>query len=231
MWTDVARTTHPSVSGDKIRLIDNKVTPLVGTLLTRYLTNTVSDATSPSYEPNIINGLGVGQWDGSDDELAFSERMPLDYAGKHVTFIVMKNDDAVNGSHVFNGALYWVVTAYAYNGGLGVGVPYSLAHFSGSFVDNATDAAPLKNTADGWNVLCLQRNGTDVSMWSGHLVKNASTVPAYQFVAEYIGRYYGANTDWWMHGKIARITHYNGNYSDADVVDGILALMIEYNIP
>jgi hypothetical protein len=227
MFSDTGRTT-PVTNGDKIRVIDNKITPLVGTLLTRYLSNAVGDSTSPQYDENTLNGYGVGTWDGSDDELSFSERMNLAYGGKFVTFVVFKNEDVSNGSHLFYDGDYWAVTGNSYNGGLGVGVPYSIAHFAGSFVDNATGAPPLKNKT-GYNVLVMRRNGTTVDMWTGLKEKETATI-TYQFNITQMGRYYGGNTDWWLHGKVARITHYNGNFSDEDVENEITNLGIQYNI-
>jgi hypothetical protein len=173
----------------------------------------LSEATSPiwrsavlgaEYDPTtdikdlLFGPAGVGQWQK---------------AGAMTVFIVAKNDDIGEGSHLLKGSNYLAVAGSAY-GALGPGEsPYWIAHPT----TNLTEPVYLSDIDDGWNIIELRRNGSAWTCRTSGINKVTETnATAWQMVSQ--GGEYIAG--WAFEGDIRRMIKINAFLTDdqADVI-------------
>lgn len=218
LWKDAGKTVHPT-DGEVIRAVANK-NGTWGDL------TAASDIVAPLYQTAIVNSLNAAEWDGSDDNFDFEDSKTLGDTG--CIFAVVKNDDAVNGSHIISGGSYMVITGSTYSSNPGSG-PYFTTHFSGGA--SASANVTLKDQTDGWNVIALRKNGDDTwSLWNGSYQKTTGTNTNDLIIIDMGLPYIGPGADWHMDGYIGRLIFTTGFMTDADVEAKIAELNTLYGL-
>lgn len=216
--------TTPVVADDVIRgfrqqIIGNfNITPAFGAL--RRQMSSAADASSAIYKVNVINGNAVFRFDGSNDNYTttgvpnelFEER-----GGKWTYFVVFKNDDATNGSHIFSGHNYLVITGSGYSGASPPTTvnPYAVSHPdpAGTQIHTNTKGPGV----DGFKVIAFRRDGSNLAAWNGDKTKTTSTSSSVFYMTEMGLPNSGPGAAWHSHGDLAWFQKFNGVMTDAQV--------------
>lgn len=152
-YTDTAKTTPASADGDQIRAWACRAP----TNVNRDALGTGAAGTYPRYKPTQTGGVGGLLYDGVDENLVMQGIWPR--AGNFHLFMVVKNNDATNGSRYVSqagGAMYLVQTGVSYSGNSSNGGnSYALIHTSGGV---ASGYGTIGNPT-GLNVLEVKRDG------------------------------------------------------------------------
>ena len=225
IFSDSAATT-PIVDDSLIRVVQSNQDSIFGPL-NRTITS-AADASSPEWRDAEKNGKATAEFNpANNDNFDFptGNGLTQESGGKWTIFIIAKNDDAINGSHVVSGSGYVPITGSGYSGNSNNGgVPYFTIHPStGSGQAEYND---LVNIEDGYNILVLQRDGATWSAWNGAGVKNTSATNSNSFLITDIGIAVAAiGATWNMDGMYCRLIKYNGVMSPSEV----LSKITEYN--
>lgn len=220
IWADTAKTT-PITNGTAVRVIQNQIQPSFGSALKDLISPSAGE--SPLWREANINSLSSIEYDGSNDDLVFNCGTP-DNGGRWTLVFIAKNDDATNGSHVFFGIQYVVITGSNYSGNSSKnGVAYTTLHTGGGnsgFVDTV-------NTNDGTNVFVITRNKNTFTIWNGNK-QSSVQVDTNAFSISRIGKEFLAG--WWLDGLVAYAEYYADVMPDKMIEDLIDSLNAEYAI-
>jgi hypothetical protein len=221
LWADTAKTI-PITDNTGIAAVTNKLPTNFGPR-----TDDMTQSTSgsrPLYQSNVVNGLGVAEYDGTDDTLVLSEL--TERGGAWVIYVIVKQEDLTNGSHVaFSGGnVYWTLTGLNY-AGASLTNPYSVIHHAiGS--DSAGQEASPTNT---YTVLAFRRDGSETTLFTDKFLSMTIT-SLLQFSIGELGRdAFGVPNNWMMDGNYAKFIKYNGYKTDVEILAEIASLVDTFN--
>jgi hypothetical protein len=224
MFADTAKTT-PITDNTGIAAVTNKLSTNFGPRTDDLTQNTAGSR--PLYQQNIINGLGVAEYDGTDDTLQFVE--VTERGGAWVVFVVVKQEDLINGSHMaYSGSsVYWTLTGLNYSGNPpGTDNPYSVVHHAvgdGNVVFAEVDL----NT---YSVIAFRRDGTESKIFTDNHDSQSAASISLQFSFVELGRdAFGSPFSWQLDGNYAKFVKYNGYMTDSEVLAEIDTLVNTYN--
>lgn len=210
----------PATNGDTVRVIRSSVIGnfnlIGGAGSLRRIWASASAGTSAIYRTNQINGHATIEFDGTDDNYtmtAVSGTFFEELAGKNTLFIVMKNDDAVFGSHPFSGNNYITLTGSTYRApGLS---PDSVIHPDPA----GTQTGQIcENTGvDDYKIIAYRRNGSTLNAWNADKLKATDTSSSRLSFTNMGVAHPSLAPDWNMDGHIAYVAKYNGVMTDAEV--------------
>jgi hypothetical protein len=173
----------------------------------------------PIYTSSALNSLGILDFDGTNDNFDF----PSPITGDHTLLWVVKNDDAVNGSHILYGQNYLPLTGSGYSGNSSYSGEYFVPHPSGT----ATGGIRVKNQSNAYNVIAMKLTGTEWSSMNG-LCQSVKASSANAFSWTKIGKEYLAG--WQLDGKLGRFIYYSGALTDKQLQDLIISLNTTYAV-
>lgn len=189
LWQDAAKTTAVSSDTDPIRVIEDSWNSHDWTA--------PSDAARPTWQEAELNGLGVGEWNGSNSQMDFDEVWPI--SGDFTAWIVVKNLDATYGSHILAPDHYVVITGSSYSGSERV-----VLHFDQPSV--TAISALLVNTSDDWNIIELRlESGTYTIGVNGGDEQSFADPNGIAFSRA--GQQGDNGADWWDNSQKAELVH------------------------
>lgn len=218
IWADTTKTT-PITDGVAIAAMTNKLPTNFGPR-----TDDLSQSTAglrPLYQANIVNGLGVAEYDGVDDTLPFLE--VTERGGSFVIYVVAENIDNTNGSrplYAGSSSSYGVITGDNY-----VTEPPNPRAVIHENIGSESVSAQLDNTK-AYNVFAYRKSGTSMKIFTDNGSTDEDT-SSLQFALNGIG--FSNQADWFMHGNVAKIIKYNGYKTDAQITAEVNALSAAYN--
>lgn len=225
MWSDTTRTT-PIVDGVGVALVDNKASTTNFGPRLDYLIQAVAGK-RPLYDANIINGLGIVDFDGVDDDLAIQSLTAR--GGAFVYFFVERHTKlAAAGDHIMfsdTDDAYIAITDNNYVSGDPLLIsPYIAAHQD---VGTSDTCAVNQSITSGYRVTAIRRNGNETKLYTDAGNNSYTSVKQYAFAS--IGRPANGSADWWKKGPYAKVVFYYGYMTDAQVTAAATALRTAYN--
>jgi hypothetical protein len=192
-FTDTAKTTPVASDNDPIRVIES--------LWGSHDWVAPSDAVRPLHKANILGGLGVGIWNGTDTELDFDASVPGD---NDITIIIIaQNSDntSVHGSQILqniaNSVNYLSLTGADYGAGA-----YAAMHTS---TTQAVGTPAPTNNPTGFNIIEIIREGSYYKItqcgkitWTNEYQSRTGDI-----LFDVIGREHAAG--WWFDGYLAEM--------------------------
>jgi hypothetical protein len=178
-----------------------------------------SDATSPLYQTNVINGHAALQFDGVDDNLSLTGMPTImfeEQGGKNTFFIVLSNNDNSLGSQFLSGNNYMTLTGKDYPTG-SLTKPYFVVHTN--VVGDQTAGEGVPAGVDGWQIIAYRRDGITMDSWNTDGVKSAADTATAAFWVENMGTPF--TVGWEFNGYMAYMIKYNGLLTDTEVEDKI----------
>jgi hypothetical protein len=211
-WADAAKTT-PITTSTAIRAWENYVRQNFRS----------QNANSPNFKDlttsSTLNTWPIkradgAEWDGSDDNLDFNEKM-AGMGGRKTIFLYAKNDDQTNGSRFVNDSAntYIVFTGNNYSGNADRnGVPYCAVHLAGVSDDLAID---LENASDQYNVIALVISRSSITLYNGLGETDSRTLTSGYIISDM-----GLVTvsQWWLDGTVKLFEQYYGAMTQAQVL-------------
>lgn len=231
MYTDAAGTT-PTSDEARVRLVKNKKATNFGTM-SNGLINSVSDATSPTFESSVINGLGGLDFDGTDDNLDFQQLFFNEVGGKWTVFTIVQNRDDTNGSHFYSGSGttsgdYGTITGANYSVP-GIGLP-RMVHHALPAGGNSLGIEGAYQGVNNVELVAVRRNLTAFKAWNMDKVTATNTIEQIMTMTRMGQDAFSGDNLWWMDGFVIYIEKYNGVLSDLQIEARIDELNEKYNL-
>lgn len=193
-YTGLLRATSVTANDDQVRTWANRIS------IDRDMQGSGGAGTYPKYktaEGPIAGGI---KFDGTDDNLAFPA---WSRSGNWHAFVVIRNDDTTNGSHVFSesgGYLAVVSTNYA-------SPPYAVIHSTTGY--SGTGAYLV--TPTGFNVIEVAKY--DRKLWVR--VNGVGALSGGSTLSAPVTAYTNMGTEiiagWQLHGHVYALVHYSTN--------------------
>lgn len=219
MFQEAAGTTPVAANNDPIGRINPSLPATPFGSYNKQWTGT----NRPLYKTNQINGLGVGEWDGVDDNLT-AQGGEWPRGAKWTAFVIGKNFDATFGSHYLYDSTYLVETGANYINNPIPGQPYFVWHHSAGSLNNAQADYPV---ISGFNITGAFRNGGQMGPFTQSTIGAAVSMPDACYYSQ-MGREYVAN--FWLNGQVARLIMYSGIMTNAQITAKINELKTTYGI-
>lgn len=190
LWQDAGKTTPVASDGDPIRVAENMWAGESDL-------TAASDGVRPLYKTGILNSLGCGLWDNSDDQLDH-DTLP---AGAFTMFWIAKNTVAATGSPIEGtppgSGPYLVITGTAY------GDPQRVAsHYIGTSASTEVDPKQRDNI---FHIIELSFSGSAYTLTVDG--QSNSTTTTDTFYCTTIGP--ENNVGWWFGGYLAERIRYS----------------------
>jgi len=178
-------------------------------------------------EDAAINSLSALKFDGTDDNYD----LPSAITSGYTIFIVARNLDATNGSHLLKGASgsnYMVVTGDNYSGNSSFGgSEYFTAHLSDASVPTGLTGLKVKTSGDQFNILVFANTGTNYMQVNGFYVETNGTSAAGHNYAKMGDEHLSG---WQLDGYVAQAIFYDDRLSDRAIEDIIVTLNSKFNL-
>lgn len=217
LWADSGKTTNAANGGTVL-----KVSPKTGT----WGDLVAASGDEALREDAAINSLSALRFDGITDNYG----LPAAIISGYTIFIVARNLDATNGSHLFKGASganYMPVTGdnYAGNSSYG-GSEYFTIHLSNGTVPSGM-GLKVKTNGDQFNILVFANTGSNYIQVNGFYVESSGTSAA--------GHNYDKMGDehisgWQLDGYVAQAIFYDDRLSDRAIEDKMFELASKFNL-
>jgi hypothetical protein len=232
IYSDAAGSIQ-ATNGDAVRVIRSSVIGnfnlVGGTGSLRRIWASASSGVSAIYRTNQLNGNATLEFDGSNDNYTMTGVAGTffeELAGKNTFFIVMKNDDAVNGSHAFSGDNYIGLTGSTYSAP--GSSPYFVVHPNP--VGTQTGQTCENTGVDDYKIFAYRRNGSTLNAWNA-LKTKATDTSSSQISFTSMGAAHSSHApDWHMDGHIAYVSKYNGVMTDTQVEEEIDRLKARFGL-
>ncbi|MDW0189335.1 MAG: hypothetical protein QOA70_06755 [Nitrososphaeraceae archaeon] len=160
IFSDTARTT-PIVDGATVAIVDNKIATIFGDL-DRYLTQSTAGL-RPAWRDNDLNGYSTIEFDGTD---SMTFNISNEAGGAWSILIVVKNDDSVNGSDIFNASGVKLRISGSSNSTANSNVD-GQSYLSVVSSDNSNVNIAPKSVSEGYNTILIIRDGNKMYMMNG----------------------------------------------------------------